>query len=187
MIGTTRRQALLTRMMILWLLSEQPLHGYRIKRLLDEASLRFWFPIEVGSIYAALGSLVRGAFIEAVAVEREGLRPERTRYRIRKEGREHLRELLRQAWRELPKLADPIHMALAARSELDEAEVARLLAERESALDERLRDLDRAAASAPAAAMAERTRALTQAELEWVRSLRKNDRGEAHQRKPGGS
>jgi DNA-binding PadR family transcriptional regulator len=173
-------------MLILWLLAEQSLHGYRIKRILDEASLRYWFPVEIGSIYGALASLVRGGFIEPVAVEREGQRPERTRYRILKEGRKHLRELLHQSWSELPRLGDPIHMALAARSELDEAEVAHLLAEREGALEQRLLDLDQIASSAPAPEMATRARALTRAELEWVRSLRKKTRGGRRRPRPSG-
>lgn len=178
---------MLTRMLILWLLSEQPLHGYRIKRILDEASLRIWFPIEVGSIYAALASLERGGFIEEVSVEREGHRPERTRYRLRKEGREHLRELLRQAWGELPKLGDPFHMALAARSEFDEGEIAEFLAKREAALAQRLKDLERVASSAPAKEMAERARVMTRAELRWIRALRKAGKSTTRRHKGGGS
>src|SRR6266576_2925156 len=113
----------LTRLLILWLLSEGPLHGYRIKKILDEPSLRFWFPVEVGSIYAVIGSLVRGGFVEKEAVEREGLRPERTRYKVTRLGRTHFQDLLRQAWRDLPKLADPLNVGLAARSELTENEI----------------------------------------------------------------
>ena len=51
---------MLTRLLVLWLLSEQPQHGYRIKKILDDEALRFWFPVEYASIYAVLRSLVRG-------------------------------------------------------------------------------------------------------------------------------
>jgi DNA-binding PadR family transcriptional regulator len=163
-----RGGSILTRLLILWLLSEAPLHGYRIKKILDDESLRFWFPIEVGSIYAVLRSLVKGSFVTVVAVEREGQRPERTRYAITREGREHLTELLARAWRELPSPADPFQLALAARSELTEAEVERLLAERIDALRDRTAALEQLARSAPALAMVERQRALTRAELEWA-------------------
>lgn len=163
-----RRGSTLTRLLILWLLSEGPLHGYRIKKILDDEGLRFWFPIEAGSIYAVLRSLVNGSFVTVAAVEREGQRPERTRYAVTREGREHLAELLGRAWRELPSPADPIQLALAARSELDDSEVERLLAERIAALQDRLATLDELERSAPAAAMVVRQRALTTAELEWA-------------------
>jgi DNA-binding PadR family transcriptional regulator len=158
----------LTRLLILWLLSEAPLHGYRIKKILDDEGLRFWFPVEFGSIYAVLRSLVSGGYVTVVAVEREGQRPERTRYAVTREGREHLRELLARAWRELPSPADPFQLALAARSELSEREVEELLRERVASLEERVSELGRLARSAPAAAMVERQLALTNAELEWA-------------------
>ena len=60
---------MLTRLLVLWLLSEQPLHGYRIKKILDDDGLRFWFPVEYTSIYAVLRSLVRGGHVEPVAVD----------------------------------------------------------------------------------------------------------------------
>lgn len=159
---------MLTRLLILWLLSEGSLHGYRIKKILDDETLRFWFPVEYGSIYAVLRTLERHGYVRALAVEREGQRPARTRYEITREGREHLRDLLRTAWRELPSPAEPFQLALAARSELPEEEVEQLLAERQEALRERLAHLDKLARSAPAPEMAARQRAFTLTELDWV-------------------
>jgi DNA-binding PadR family transcriptional regulator len=161
----------LTRLLILWLLSEQPQHGYRIKKILDEETLRFWFPVEYGSIYAVLRSLVRGGYVEPIAVEREGQRPARTRYAITRAGRTHLQDLLKRAWRELSSPADAVQLALAARSELPDDEIDDLLSERARGLEERLALLDGLAASAPAAEMVDRLRALTRAELEWARSV----------------
>jgi DNA-binding PadR family transcriptional regulator len=167
----------LTRLLVLWLLSEQPLHGYRIKKILDDDALRFWFPVEYASIYAVLRSLVRGGYVETVAVEREGQRPERTRYAITPEGRRHLVELLERAWRELPPAGDALALALAARSDLeDERRVQELLAERRDALSERLGRLDALARSAPAPEMVDRRRALTEAELEWTENLLAKER-----------
>jgi DNA-binding PadR family transcriptional regulator len=163
---------MLTRLLVLWLLSEQSLHGYRIKKILDDEALRFWFPVEYASIYAVLRSLVRGGYVESVAVEREGQRPERTTYAITREGRRHLSELLERAWQELPGVGDPLGLALAARSDLeDESRVPELLATRRDALRERLSRLDALARSAPAPEMVERQRALAQAELEWTEAL----------------
>lgn len=172
---------MLTRLVILWLLSEQALHGYRIKKILDDEGLRFWFPIEVGSIYAVLRTLIKAGYAEAVAVEREGLRPERTRYRITADGRRHLAELLERAWRELPSPADPIALALAARSDLeDERRVPELLAQRVGALRDRLVLLDGLERAAPATEMVSRQRAVTKAELEWAEALLASEGGGGH-------
>jgi DNA-binding PadR family transcriptional regulator len=160
----------LTRLVVLWLLSEGPLHGYRIKKILDDEALSFWFPIEYASIYTVLRTLVKGGHVRIVAVEREGLRPERTRYAITRGGRRHLTALLERAWREPPRAADPIQLALAARAEVGEERVAELLAARAEALRERLVRLERLARSAPAPEMVGRQRALTRAELEWIES-----------------
>ncbi len=170
---------MLTRLLVLWLLSEQALHGYRIKKILDDDALRFWFPVEYASIYAVLRSLVRGGFVDTVAVEREGQRPERTRYAITHEGRQHLSELLERAWRELPATGDPIGLALAARSDLeDERRIPELLAERRDALRDRLERLDAQARSALAPEMVDRRRALTEAELEWTENLLAKERSQ---------
>lgn len=161
---------MLTRLLVLWLLSEGPLHGYRIKKILDDETLRFWFPVEYGSIYSVLRTLASRGYVGPLGVEREGLRPARTRYAITPDGREHLQDLLRQAWRELPSPADPFQLALAARSELPEDEITELLAERRQLLDARLVYLDELERSAPAPEMAERQRALTSSELRWLES-----------------
>ena len=162
---------MLTRLLVLWLLSESSLHGYRIKKILDDETLRFWFPVEYGSIYAVLRTLERHGFVRALASEQEGQRPARTRYEITREGREHVRDLLRKAWLELPSPAEPFQLALAARSELSEDEVRELLAERADALRARLDHLEALRRGAPAAEMAERSHALTVAELHWVEEL----------------
>jgi DNA-binding PadR family transcriptional regulator len=172
----------MTRLVILWLLSEQPLHGYRIKLILDDGSLRFWFPIETGSIYAVLRSLERGGFIEAEVVEREGQRPERTRFKITKEGRQHFQELLRKAWRDPARPTDSIDLALAARAELEEGEAEELLSERADALRERMEELKRVSPSAPAPEMVDRMRILTEAELGWVEALLFKERKEKEAR-----
>jgi DNA-binding PadR family transcriptional regulator len=173
----------MTRLVILWLLSEQPLHGYRIKRILDEGSLRFWFPVETGSIYAVLRTLERAGFVETEVVEREGKRPERTRFRITREGRRHYEALLRRAWREPARPVDDIDLALAARPDLEEEETVALLEERVAALRERLDELNLLATSAPAPEMVERRRVLTRAELEWAEALLEKE----HERKRGGT
>ena len=119
-----------------------------------------------------LRSLVKEGHVQPVAVEREGRRPQRTRYAITPTGRTHLSDLLERAWLELPAAGDPIALALAARSDLaDERRIRGLLARRVDALRERLTDLDRLERSAPAREMVDRQRALTAAELAWAEAL----------------
>jgi DNA-binding PadR family transcriptional regulator len=157
-----------TRLVILWLLSESPLHGYQVKRILGDPGLQFWFPIEFGSIYSVLRSLQKEGYARAVAIERAGNRPRRTRYAITPRGRTYFAALLRAAWRRPASPTQPVDLALAATPELPEEELPELLAARRAALIERLADIDRIRRSAPSAAMVERAKVLTEAELQWL-------------------
>jgi DNA-binding PadR family transcriptional regulator len=103
----------MTRILILWLLSEQPLHGYRIKRILENDTYAFWFELEFTSIYSALRTLVKLEFIAETGLEQDGARPERMGYRITRSGRVHLQELLRKVWLSKPFAGDPFPMAIA--------------------------------------------------------------------------
>ena len=161
----------LTRIVILWLLSESRLHGYEVKRILSDPGLQFWFPIEFASIYSVLRFLERSGYARQVAVEREGRRPKRTRYAITPKGRRYLQELLRDAWRRPGNPAEPIDAALAAEGELDEAEIPALLEQRRAALHERLELLRRIRRAAPAKEMVRRSEIITEAELAWIREL----------------
>ncbi len=162
---------MLTRLLILWLLSEAPMHGYRIKRTLDDQALRFWFSVEYGSVYAVLRTLEREGLVRQTALEREGARPPRRRYEITGEGRAALGDLLREAWVRLPERGEPIDLALAARPELAEDEIDGLLGRRADALRDRLRDLRALARSAPAPELVPRHAALAEAELGWIESM----------------
>lgn len=161
----------LTRIVILWLLSESQLHGYEIKRILSDPGLQFWFPIEFASIYSVLRFLERSGYARQVAVEREGRRPKRTRYAITPKGRRYLQELLRKAWRRPGSPAQPVDAALAAEGELDEAEIPALMAQRRAALQERLELLRRISRAAPAREMVRRSEIMTEAELVWLKQL----------------
>ncbi len=161
----------LTRLVVLWLLAEHPLHGYQIKRVLSDPGLTHWFPIEFASIYSVLRFLERTGCARRIGTEREGRRPLRRRYAITPKGRDYFADLLRETWRRPSPVAQPVDVALAAMAELPDDEVRALLAERRDALAERLRHLDRAARSAPAREMVKRARAVTRGELEWLDAL----------------
>jgi DNA-binding PadR family transcriptional regulator/ADP-ribose pyrophosphatase YjhB (NUDIX family) len=164
-------RANLTRIVILWLLSESRLHGYEIKRILSDPGLQFWFPIEFASIYSVLRFLTRSGYAREVAVERAGKRPERTRYAITPAGRAYLQQLLREAWARPGDVAAPVDAALAAEGELDEAEIPALVERRRAALRERLDLLRRIGRGAPSPAMVRRAELVTEAELAWLKEL----------------
>lgn len=81
-----------TRLALLGILRERPLHGYEIKRTIEER-MGDWTDIKFGSIYFALGTLERDGAIRRLGTEREGKRPSREIYEITAEGQalSHLR------------------------------------------------------------------------------------------------
>lgn len=171
----------MTRLLILWLLAEQPLHGYRVRKILSDAGFAFWFRVEDAAIYAMLRSLVKQGLARVLGEEREGQRPSRTVYKITPAGRKALRDGLQAAWQELEPSRDAFAAALAAADEFEAAELHDLLAERRSALDRRRGRLDRAARSAPSGFLARREAVLLEAEIAWLdREIARpqRDRGE---------
>ncbi len=167
---------MLTRLVILWLLSEQPHHGYRMKKILQDDALGFWFPMDDASIYSMLRTLVKEGHARKTVTEREGHRPRRTLYAITPAGRRHYEDLLRLAWREATSATDPLQLALAASGDLADAEVERLACERRVALECRLEELKRLRRAAPEPAMVDRERARVRGELQWLKRWRKEER-----------
>ncbi len=159
----------MTRLLILWLLSEQPLHGYRIKRILEDDSYRFWFSVEFTSIYSALRTLVKLEYVIETGYEQDGARPERMGYRITRAGRAHLRELIAKTWEATPLLSDPFSMAIAGKSELSDDERQTLKASRREALEARLNECEALRAAALDEAMVDRAIAILTAELGWLK------------------
>lgn len=167
---------MLIRLLILWLLSEQPLHGYRIKRALEGDGLAFWFPVEFASIYSLLRTLVKQGHAEELGLEQEGARPERMLYRISRKGRVHYRTLLERAWSELDPPGERLLVALAALPDLPADRIEAALRARKRALTDRVAQCKAVARAAPEPAMVARTLSLTRADLKWLESFA-HDRG----------
>jgi DNA-binding PadR family transcriptional regulator len=159
----------MTRILVLWLLSEQALHGYRIKRILEDEAYAFWFSVEFASIYSVLRTLVKQAYVEETGLEQDGARPERMGYKITRSGRAHLRELLRKSWLTVPLTGDAFQLAIAGAAELGEKEVVKLKDERVALLVQRLKACKRLRRAALDEAMVERGNALMAAELRWLK------------------
>ncbi len=89
------------RLMVLGLLNRNPMHGYELRRLFEQAHADRWAEVLPGSIYHALKSLESDGHIREI--QRNGRGPRgRTAYEITASGKEEFGKLLREAWR-----ADP--------------------------------------------------------------------------------
>jgi DNA-binding PadR family transcriptional regulator len=163
----------MVRLLILWLLSEGPLHGYRIRRILAEPSLAAWLKVDDASIYSMLKTLSREGFVvaeEATPTTGRGPQP-KAQYRITSVGRKHYSTLLEQAWREPLPIAQPIQVALAAQADVDPLALAALWAARHAVLSAQRATLDATRRSAPHPFMVDRGLALIDAELRWLESV----------------
>lgn len=166
-----------TRLLVLWLLAEGPLHGYRIKSVLTDRGFAPWFALDDTAIYSMLRSLTKQGLARVVREEREGARPARTLYRITPEGRRALADELREAWAVTAPRPEPVEAALAARDELQPEEIRAALERRAAALEARAAAVAHAAPAAPSDLLVRRTEALLAAERAWIA-----DEIEAHDR-----
>ncbi len=166
----------MTRILILWLLGEQPLHGYRIQKILGARQLAFWFRIEDASIYSMLRTLTKHGFARAEEDRQRGGGPQRTIYGITPAGRRELRRCLEAAWRSLGGGQSPYSAALAAIDEFEAREVDALMGTRKAALEGRRARLLAVERSAPSGLLARREAALLDAEISWVaREMERRD------------
>jgi len=77
---------------ILGLISQQPMHGYRVKEAFDDRMSPLW-GLTTGQIYQTLNALERAGFVESRG-ERVGSRPMRRIYSLTDAGRRELRKWL---------------------------------------------------------------------------------------------
>ena len=83
-------------MSVLALLREAPMHPYQMQRLLHLRHKDEILALKRGSLYHAIGRLVRDELITAKSTDRDGRRPERTTYAITPAGRKEFTRVLRQ-------------------------------------------------------------------------------------------
>lgn len=175
-----------TRLVILGLLRDQPLHGYELKQIIEE-QMGDWTSIAFGSIYFALDKLAKEKMIVKIATEKKGDRPSRSIYQITEEGRKEFLHLLRKVWSEQEPHYFSIDVGLAFMNALPQAEIEESLRARVAQLEETLKFLDdhqkeqRRQPDIPrmAAVIFKHSRAHFAAELSWTRDvLDKVERGE---------
>jgi DNA-binding PadR family transcriptional regulator len=135
---------------VLVLLLEKPMHPYEMAATLKQRGKEQSIKLRYGSLYTVITQLEREGFIEAAGTERDGGRPERTRYRLIRAGETEMNSWLRELVSEPLKEYPQFESALSLLPALPPREVQALLTERVYRLDEQERrmqgEIDGAAA-----------------------------------------
>jgi DNA-binding PadR family transcriptional regulator len=135
------------RLLVLGVLARHgAMHGYDIRRWVEQRSMDEWADIKVGALYGAINRLAAEGLIAETRSERQGRLPARTIYDITEEGRAQLDELVQRAVVDVNPPPDPFDVAMAV-ADLDRRDLAALLHRRRArltaALDDMLAELDR--------------------------------------------
>jgi len=125
-----------TKLIILGLLQESPMHGYEIKQRIKREEMAEWAGVSYGAIYSALNKLARDGFVEKVSTEQVGNRPSRDVYQITKNGRGEFLRLLREALSVLEHRVPSIDVGIRFMGTLPHAEARALLRQHKETLEE---------------------------------------------------
>lgn len=162
---------------VLGLLFEDDMHAYEMLRLMEQRRRDRLVSVSKGSVYHTVARLEAQGYISAVGVDRDGNRPERTRYTLLPLGRETV-----PIWvgEELPRTDRPasFRVALAEAHNVPLSHVIELLTQRrDTLLEQRDNQLEALLAArdrnVPAQFLIEfeREHSLTEADLQWNRDI----------------
>jgi DNA-binding PadR family transcriptional regulator len=164
---------------VLALLREAPMHPYQMQKLLRLRHKDEILALKRGSLYHAIGRLLRTHLIAEEATSRDGKRPERTTYRIAPAGLDALVIVLRKIVSTPRRESSEFMAAMSFLIHLEPEEAVRLLQDRATRLDAEIAHRTTAlkAVSAHVAQIhlieSEYLLAMLRAELAWVRELEK--------------
>jgi DNA-binding PadR family transcriptional regulator len=162
---------------VLAFLREGPMHPYQMQSLLRLRHKDEILALKRGSLYHAIGRLVRDELITAKSTSRDGRRPERTTYAITATGRKEFSRVLRQIIAVPRRESSEFMAAMSFLVHLTPAEALPRLEERAHHLENEivLRSAGISAASAHVLRInlieSEYLIAMLKAELAWVRDL----------------
>jgi DNA-binding PadR family transcriptional regulator len=88
----------MTKLVVLGILKRKPLHGYEIKRIIQE-EMGDWTNIAFGSIYFALQQLSKEGCIKPSGPEKQDSRPAKIVYEITPQGEKEFMALLSDVWK----------------------------------------------------------------------------------------
>ena len=110
-----------TRLFVLGALAKHgPMYGHQLRRDARLDRTEMWSEVRPGSLYSALHRMAAEGLIEPLRTEQQGQLPARTVYGITAEGQRELRVLRAEALREVRLQPDPVDLALAMSTDLDE-------------------------------------------------------------------
>ncbi|MFC7644521.1 PadR family transcriptional regulator [Streptosporangium lutulentum] len=108
-----------TRVLLLGVLFDGPLHGYEIRRRLELMGTQHWANVAYGSIYHGLGKMADEGLLERVEEGKGG----KTVYAITDIGRAEFRRQLMSNWWEIKPIVDPFQVALTFMDRLEPSEL----------------------------------------------------------------
>lgn len=158
-------------------LTRRPMHRYELAFVLRAHGKERDMGVKLSSLYTVVHNLAKHGFLEAVGTSRQGLRPERTTYRITEAGRREMTEWTRALLSEPRSEHTPFTAALSIMMVLPPEEVIALLQIRLTRLEEtvaaRRAEMADAKRDVPRLFLSEDEYALAmlEAEAAWVRSL----------------
>lgn len=164
-------------MSVLALLREAPMHPYQMQRLLHLRHKDEILALKRGSLYHAIGRLVRDELITAKSTDRDGRRPERTTYAITASGRKEFTRVLRQIIAVPRREPSEFMAAMSFLVHLAPGEALPRLEERALHLEKEISSRSAGVAAASAHVLrinlveSEFLIAMLKAELGWVRTL----------------
>ena len=120
-----------TRLFVLGALAKHgPMYGHQLRRDARLDRTEMWSEVRPGSLYSALHRMAAEGLIEPLRTEQQGQLPARTVYGITAEGQRELRVLRAGALREVRLQPDPVDLALAMSTDLDEGTLRGYLEDR---------------------------------------------------------
>jgi DNA-binding PadR family transcriptional regulator len=167
---------------VLALLREHPMHPYQMQQLLRLRHKDEILALKRGSLYHAIGRLLRAGLIAVEKTEREGKRPERTTYSITPSGLDEFKLTIKKIVSTTRRESSEFMAAMSFLVHLDPDEAGHLLKERAQSLDTQIAQL--IAGLAAAAAHVQRINlleseyllAMLKAEAAWIQGLEKEIR-----------
>jgi DNA-binding PadR family transcriptional regulator len=120
---------------VLALLREAPMHPYQMQRLLRLRHKDEILALKRGSLYHAIGRLLRAGLIAIETTGRDGNRPERTTYRLAPAGLDEFKITIRKIVATPRRESSEFMAAMSFLVHLDPEEAVRHLKERAQSLD----------------------------------------------------
>lgn len=165
---------------VLALLREAPMHPYQMQRLLRQRHKDEILALKRGSLYHAIGRLLRANLIGVKSTGREGRRPERTTYRITPAGREKFFAVLSSIVATPRRESSEFMAAMSFLVHMSAGEALPLLRKRSIQLHQQIESLRIGLASASThvhrinLVESEYLLSMLRAELAWVESLERD-------------